>query len=181
MRYSVRDLMLLPLLGFAACPLVVTASLIGLMVLPQFTANNSEICNWFLDHGFSVDFVTGHLTFFASEIPTILVLFLLALHLFAMQTRICDQAAVITLASLPFVNAIHVDAMSDAFNVDYLGWRYLATQSLTALTLAGIIVAYVLARLKIPNPIPTRTRVVISGLLLALIFVPSAVVWKNAT
>lgn len=181
MRFTISDLMTLPLLVLAAVPAVTTASFVGLMLLPQFTDNGSEIRHWFLNHGFSVDFVTGHLTFFVGDIPTVLVLALLSLPLFSVQTRVCDQAAVVTLASLPFVEAVQVNSMSDVFCVDNLGWHYLATQLTTALALAVIIVAYGFARWKIPNPAPTRVRSAISAASLALILVPSIIVWQSAT
>ncbi|QDU95943.1 hypothetical protein [Lignipirellula cremea] len=181
MQFSIRDLMLLPVLVLAAGPVVGAASSIGLylgpMVLPEFITNLSEIRHWFIDRGFSIDFVTGHVVFFVNQIPTILVLVLFAVFLFAMRTRVCDQAAVVTIASLPFVEAIQIHTMSEDFGVDNLGWRFLATQPLTGLTLAVIIVVYVLARRKYPNPIPTRTRVVTSGLSLAAILAFSVAVW----
>ena len=185
MHFSIRDLLLLPLIGFATLPIVISATLVGLILLPQFTSNGSEIRHWFIDRGFSVDFVTGHVTFFAAQIPTILVLTLLAIILFMFRTRICDQVAVITLASLPFVDALQVGTMSDTFDFggtdSNLGLQYLTTQLLTGTTLAAIIAVYAFARWRIPNPTPSRTRHTVSTLAFGSILVVSSVVWRHVT
>lgn len=180
-RFSILDLLLLPLIGVFVAPIVTCASVIGLILLPQFTTKDSEIRHWFLDLGFSSDFVCGHLTFIASQVPTILTLSLFAAFLFAIRVRICDQVAVITLASLPFVEAFQVSLMSDAFRVPNIGWLFLKTQVLTGLTLIAIICTYLFARRQWPNPTPTRIRTLFATLLLGAILIPSMIFYQYAT
>jgi hypothetical protein len=171
----------MPLIGVFVAPLVTCACMIGMIVLPQFTAKSYEIRHWFLDRGFSSDFVCGHLTFFASQVPTILTLSLFAVFFFAIRVRICDQVVVVTLASLPFVEALQVSSMSDASHVPNIGWLFLKTQALTGLTLFAIICMYLLARRQWPNPAPTRTRTLFASLLLSAIFIPSIIFYQYAT
>lgn len=78
MRFTIRELMLMPVLLLACVPLVTVANFLGLFMLPQFAFSGIEIREWFLDRGFSVDFVCDHITFFAMQIPAILILAVVA-------------------------------------------------------------------------------------------------------
>lgn len=180
-RVYILDFLVLSMTGVMVAPLVTFACLIGMIALPQFTSNSSEIRHWFLNRGFSVDFATGHLTFFAGQIPTILTLAILAMVLFAIRTRIGDQVAVVTLASMPFVEAFQVSSFSTVFNTPNLGMMFLKTQVLTSAALAAIIVAYVIARYRWPNPPPTMARSLFCFLLLGFFFVSSIALYLQMT
>lgn len=146
MRFSIHELLLSPLICVASVPIVTTATFIGMSLLPQFIDNGSEIRDWFIGRGLPVNFVCGHLTFYVMEIPTILVLACLTTTLFMFRTRFLDLVSIVVLGALPFVTAIGV------------GWYFLTRQSLTALTMIGIIAAYIIARRRFPNPELTRSR-----------------------
>ncbi|MGB7323736.1 MAG: hypothetical protein WBD31_02615, partial [Rubripirellula sp.] len=156
MRFSIGDLILVPPFVLAAYPVVCTASGLGLLALPRIYDDRARYREWFLERGFAAEFVNVDLTLCICEIPTVSAIVLLIVFLFAVRTRACDLASVVWLASIPFVQAIAISRIYGN------GLQYLATQSLTGLTLAAIIAAYVLARLWIPIPSPTRTRTVVS-------------------
>ena len=181
-KFSLRDLMLWPLMGLAAVPIVTSAAFVGVLLLPQFMASGSAIRQWFLARGFPSSFVTGYLTFLVSDIPSILVLAVLAVLLFAIRTRLCDHFAVVSLASLPFVEALqgipllrfYFAGASDT----YLGWIHLKTHALTVVAMTSVITAYVFARRRLPNPPPSRARKWISALAIGSILAASIPIWK---
>ena len=166
MRFTIRDLLAFPFLAVASIPVVVTMTYFGMTAFPQFTEHTVEIRDWFIAKGVPVDFAGSHIVFYVMQIPTIILLTCLAIVLFSVRSRICDFAAVVFLAALPFVDAMNV------------GWAYLNTQWLTAMTVVAIVLIYVGARRWIPNPEPSHRRLVSSATILGLVIAFSIATWS---
>ena len=167
MRFTIRELTLLPVLLLMCVPLVSAAEFLGLALFPQFTTNGSGIRTWFLDRGFSVDFVCGHITFFAMQIPTILILTAGTIAMFAFRLRLFDIAALTLLATFPLIDSLN------------LGWAYLKTQPLPFVAVGLISCVYILARLRLSALPPTRVRVRFATAFSAMIVIPSTLIWQQ--
>ncbi|WP_436715899.1 hypothetical protein U8335_27245 [Roseiconus lacunae] len=178
MRFSIADVLALPLIGLGAIHFLMAAEFIAFWCFPSFERVHRTMEDRLEAWGFLDQFVFGTYACFQHDFQTILITSAYVAILFAFRTRICDHVAILTLALLPIVSWFQFGWIftneNDGLPSRLIGM--LLAQWFTAFFVGAIITAYVYSKQRVPNATPTRHRTGYAAIFLAAIFVSSVAI-----
>ena len=172
MRYSILELLALPLLCIFTIPVGSAALGYGLTWFPWFVENCLPIRDWFLNRGVSPDTAATYIPIFVLDLPGLALIAVLSLALFVLGTRLADSFAILMLLLYPLA-ALSVLHAVDARHL----LAMLKTKALTIVTATVLTASYIILRRTWARPDLTPLRLALTLIILAAIFGSSGLLW----
>ncbi|GAA5511187.1 hypothetical protein [Novipirellula caenicola] len=172
LRYSITDLLVLPVLCVFTVPVGTTALCFGFKWFPWFINNSLEVRNWFIALGLSPNAAASFIPVYVIDIPAFFLISSLSVLLFLIGTRVSDSFALLLLLLYPFVDLFFLDP-ADANHL----LAMFKIKLLSILTSFVLFCCYYALRRKRPLEPPSLPRKLSSAAFLGTVLLGSSLFW----